>query len=105
MNSGLTIHNDIEDDNSYIEEACINAKDNRRKMENTNEGVKKCIGLIVGGKTYSGTGFLVDSKTVLTCAHNIYCRKFKEEATEITFILGVNGGTRKFYKIEKIYYP
>ena len=91
-----------------VQELCFNKKDLRKQVTNTNEEVYQCIGMIVGfiGKqSYYGTGCLISSNLVLTCAHNIFCRKLKLETQKLQFILNINGGKKKVFKVKKGYYP
>ena len=71
-------------------------QDTRTRIENTKEYPYCCIGLVTGklrGRPFHGTGCLITSRIVLTCAHNLYDRYYKEEYTEIKFSPGVDGRT------------
>ena len=58
------------------------------------------------GQNYHGTGCLISSRIVLTCAHNIFDRTTGKEGTCLNFIPVINGGEggRKM-KVKKAYYP
>ena len=52
-----------------------------------------CIGLVTGKleeRRYYGTGCLIGSKIVLTCAHNIYDRSGKKKGSDLKFTLLMN---------------
>ena len=58
------------------------------------------------GQKYFGSGCLISSRIVLTCAHNIYDRASKKEGKHLEFTLEINGkkyGQR--VKVKKAFYP
>ena len=60
----------------------------------------------MGGQTYFGSGCLISSRIVLTCAHNIYDRESKKEGKKLEFTLEING--KKYgqkVKVIKYFYP
>ena len=57
------------------------------------------------GVDYHGSGCLIAPKVVLTCSHNIYDRKTKEEASDLMFCPASKGVVGRKFKVVKSYYP
>ena len=56
--------------------------------------------------TYFGTGCLISSRIVLTCAHNIYDRTDKVKGTDLKFIPVVRDkAASRIVGVHKAYYP
>ena len=85
-----------------------NIEDTRKFVEKVGQYPYCCIGLINGkfGVTnYHGTGCLIAPRIVLTCAHNLYQRKSKKEATEIKFTPAANKNKGESYEVADYFYP
>ena len=81
--------------------------DARKKVNDTTQYPYCCIGLVrgeLGGERYFGTGCLINGNVVLTAAHNIYCRKLKQEGTKLTFSPGINGMEGRECKVKRYRY-
>ena len=60
----------------------------------------------MGSQTYFGSGCLISSHIVLTCAHNIYDRVNEKEGTKLEFTLEINGTNYgQKVKVMKAFYP
>ena len=60
------------------------------------------------GKNYFGTGCLIASKIVLTCAHNLYDRelKLKTDLEHLKFSPAVSGDSgQPSVQVKKFYFP
>ena len=57
------------------------------------------------GKNFHGSGCLIASKIVLTCAHNVYHRPTQKEPTNLMFSPAVNGKIGRSFKVKKAFYP
>ena len=66
-----------------------------KQVQDTSKYPFSCTGLIIGqdhkGELYFGTGFLIGSRVVLTCAHNCYDKKVARELNVLYFCPAVNG--------------
>ena len=71
--------------NEVQKQLILKIEDDRKQVADTNIYPYSCIGLITSRKTETrifGTGFLIGSRVVLTCAHNLYSRKFQQQYTD-----------------------
>ena len=108
-----SIIHDIEEDEDLIgvkNEALIkNVGDTRKQIPDTKIYPYCCIGVITGKYeefSYHGTGCLIASMIVLTCAHNIYHRGTKQAPTNLMFTPAMNGKKgRKPVKVKQCHYP
>lgn len=77
-------------------------KDQRIKVTNFKDTPFKQVVLLnmtfPNGKTYTGTGTMIDKNSVLTAGHNVYSKQTGGWATKIVVYAGVNG---KNYEIGK----
>ena len=77
-------------------------------MPNTKVYPYCCIGVITGkfGQyPFHGSGCLIASRVVLTCAHNLYDQKHKREPTDLMFTPGMNGKLgREPIKVKRFHY-
>lgn len=60
-----------------------------------------------GGDQYTGTGTLIATRYVLTCAHNLFDEKLGGAASEVKFFLARNGKAHSYANAsaEKLFYP
>jgi V8-like Glu-specific endopeptidase len=78
-------------------------------QEQIEEYPLNCLGYIEGyaegGVRYMGTGILISSNVVLTCAHNVYGKDKKSDFKEVRFYLRQHGPIREYFEVEEHYYP
>ena len=56
-----------------------------------------------GNLPFHGSGCLIDSRVVLTCAHNLYDEE--GDPTNLKFSPSINGDRGRSYRVKKFYYP
>ena len=75
----------IPSSNKIQKQLKLSMNDDRAQVADNSSYPYSCIGLITckKGETHIfGTGFFIGPRIVLTCAHNLYCKKTHQENTD-----------------------